>query len=298
VAITRAKKALYVIGHLKTFKGNKDWKMLIDHAEKQKVVVLVDRDMRCAQECLNRELTVSNSAKSVSVLEKCTEVPQVPHRDHLISPSSMISAGTVSFKERHPAVDRSAFSSPRKGAKYVDPLPLSTKPAKRSTLIKSPIGMQKQFPGSSTEQPVGEALLDSPVTPSKTKAIVPAANKQNSFTDGSSTSETINIVAKKLCGTGISKNITQGLHSDHRDMPIPEVDNVSSYGMSSHTSTKVKGAPSKSRVAVANATKHLDAVGCNGTWGGQRKRISHYTKRSHSDNVTSNSKRVKHSSFS
>ena len=295
MAITRAKKALYVIGHLKTFKGNKDWKMFINHAEKQKVVVLVDRDMRCAQECLNRELTVSKSAKCVSVVEKSIELPPVPHRDHLILPSSMIPAGTVSFKEKNPAVDRSAFSSPRKSAKYVPPLPLSTKPAKRSTLIKSSTGMQKQLPGSSTEQPAGEALLDSPVTPSKTIAMVPAADKQKSFTDGSSTFETINTVAKKLCGTGISKNITQGLHSDHLDMPIPEVDNVSS---SSHTSTKVEGAPSKSRVAAANATKHLDAVGCNVTWGGQRKRISHYTKRSHSDNVTSNSKRVKHSSFS
>jgi len=297
VAITRAKKALYVIGHLRTFKGNKDWKMFINHAEKQSVVVSVDRDMRCAQECLNRKATVSKSAESVST-EKSIEVPQVPlHRDNL---NLTIPAGAVSLKEKHPAVDRSAFPSPRKGTKFVDPLPLSTKPAKKSIPINSPT---KRFPSSSTEQSVAAALLDSPVTPSKTKAIVPAADK--SFTDHSSTTGTVKTVAHYA--KNLSGNIMQGLHSDYHDVPIQDstvVDNVAS-GISSHNSTSVKSTLGKSRlagVAVANVTKHLDTVHSNvisSTWGGQRKRISHYTKRSHSDNVTSNdSKRVKHNSFS
>jgi len=278
VAITRAKIALYVVVHLNTFKGNKDWKMLIDHAEKQKLIVFVDKDMRCAQECINRELATS---RRLSVSEKSNKVPQVPLGDHTSLPSSILPAGAMPFKEKHPGVDRSAFPSPRKGVQYVDPLPISKKPVKKSTPIKSPTAIQKQFPGSSTEQPVAETSLGSPVTPSKSKATV---DKQKSFVFPS-TLESVGTSVKKL--SGASRDVKSDPTPTQKDPAVGNVPRLLSSGTISSSSTTVNDAPGVAGITVLNPKKAVanakrDVVNYNKTnssWGGQRKRISHFANR-------------------
>ena len=122
VAITRARKALYIIGHLRTFQFNKHWNNLIAHAEKQSVIVRVDESMNCAKECVSGMKVDS----SVSVTKNQACIKDEPKHDEIQSSSTVMKTSipllTIPTTK---VVDRSAFSSQRRSIQYTDALPKS-----------------------------------------------------------------------------------------------------------------------------------------------------------------------------
>ena len=122
VAITRARKALYIIGHLRTFQFNKHWNNLIAHAEKQSVIVRVDESMNCAKECLSG----MKADSSVSVTKNQACIKDKPKHDEIQSNSTVTETSTPLLTiPSTKVVDRPAFSSQRKSIQYIDALPKS-----------------------------------------------------------------------------------------------------------------------------------------------------------------------------
>ena len=122
VAITRARKALYIIGHLRTFQFNKHWNNLIAHAEKQSVIVRVDESMNCAKECVSG--MKADSFVSVTKNQAC--IKDKPKHGEIQSSSTVMKTSipllTIPSTK---VVDRSAFSSQRRSIQYTDALPKS-----------------------------------------------------------------------------------------------------------------------------------------------------------------------------
>ena len=125
VAITRAKRALYIIGHLRTFQYNKHWNNLITHAEKQNVIVRVDKDMNCAKECL----IGMKASLSVSITEDQTCIKKGKAKNDEIqcvssSHSTIMAESTSGPTITNAAVvDRSAFAIRKNSVQIIDALP-------------------------------------------------------------------------------------------------------------------------------------------------------------------------------
>ena len=141
VAITRARKALYIIGHLRTFQFNKHWNNLITHAEKQSVIVRVDENMNCAKECISGMKAIS----SLCTTKNQVYIKDTTKHDEIQSSSSVTEASMPLLtipNSSSKVVDRSAFSSQRKPIQYIEALP-KTKPANSSNKNISTAGKRK-----------------------------------------------------------------------------------------------------------------------------------------------------------
>ena len=154
VAITRAKRALYIIGHLRTFQFNKHWNNLISYAEKQNVIVRVDENMSCVKECLNikpnASVCVSRSLVSTEDKDKYGQIQSDSSHNIVTKESNAV----LTTKKQVRFVDKSAFSLQRKSTKYIDPLPNSKAFKNRNMSTNN-----KQKLSSSTEVKSKDQLL-------------------------------------------------------------------------------------------------------------------------------------------
>ena len=356
VAITRAKKALYIIGHLRTFQFNKYWSNLIDHAEKENVIVRVDENMSCARKCLK-----VNSSVGITENQVYTK-GQAKHGDHevqLALPGSSHNTVTeqssdVLLTEKHSMVDRSAFILPRKSIKYIDNLPKSKAETSKNyspSKNTSTTGKQKR---SSSE------LRHKDHEPSPKKVLVPPTDDKHRNLSSSSGKHTkpnnqtassamdkqkvtqVHDEAAKLvqspsliatdvlqklkqtnCRTELAKHtsqmtiqttdtrlsITEALSStvasstsksnssaSHKIPSNISVSSVPSNAVNSRSFVNTH-IPSIRQVTFSNASTYDSSDNRTDTWGGQRKRISHFTnmsteqqvkrKRRHSDDTGS-----------
>ena len=145
VAITRARKALYIIGHLRTFQFNKHWNNLITHAEKQSVIVRVDENMSCAKECVSGMKAIS----SLCATKNQAYIKDTPKHNEIqcTSPHVTVTEASIpllTIPNSSKVVDRSAFSSQRKPIRYIDALPKNSPNKNVSTTGKRKLSLSNE----------------------------------------------------------------------------------------------------------------------------------------------------------
>ena len=145
VALTRARKALYIIGHLRTFQFNKHWNNLITHAEKQSVIVRVDENMSCAKECVSGMKAIS----SLCATKNQAYIKDTPKHNEIqcTSPHVTVTEASIpllTIPNSSKVVDRSAFSSQRKPIRYIDALPKNSPNKNVSTAGKRKLSLSNE----------------------------------------------------------------------------------------------------------------------------------------------------------
>ena len=287
VAITRAKKALYIIGHLRTFQFNKYWSNLIDHAEKENVIVRVDENMSCARKCLK-----VNSSVGITENQVYTK-GQAKHGDRevqLALPGSSHNTVTeqssdVLLTEKHSMVDRSAFILPRKSIKYIDNLPKSKAETSKNyspSKNTSTTGKQKR---SSSE------LRHKDHEPSPKKVLVPPTDDKHrnlSSSSGKHTKPNNQTASSANCRTELAKHTSQmtiqttdtrlsttAAHSSTMASSTSKSNSSASHKIPSNIS--VSSVPSNAVNSRSFVNTHDSSDNRTDTWGGQRKRTSHFT---------------------
>lgn len=315
VAITRAKKALYIIGHLRTFQFNKHWSNLITHAEKQNVIVRVDKNMK---ECLSG--IKANSSVCATENQGCIK-DKAKHDE--IQPVLSGSSHSIVTEESTPVltatnstvVDRSAFPSQRKSIQYTDPLPKLK--AKNSPSKNIPTaGKRKLSLSNELNQDSPKKMRPSP-TDGNHKRLSSSSNKHtkpNTLTVLKD--QTVSSVTGKQPITPVSvetakslllpsssatniQNVNQMSSPNCRAEFMPELgktlkssnnNNNDSLVSNKNTSDKtVSTVPSSVVNTYSYVNMHSPSTSrqvdvssdCysnrTGKWGGQRERVSHYT---------------------
>ena len=299
VAITRAKKALYIIGHLRTFQFNKYWSNLIAHAEKQNIIVRVDENMSCAKECLK-----VNSSVCVTENQAYTK-DQIKHDNHkvqLTPPGSSHNTVTEESSdtlttEKHSTVDRSAFILQRKSVKYIDTLPKSK--AKNYSQSKNTPITGKQKLSSSSE------LKYKDHQPSPKKVHVPPTNDKHKNLSSSSSKHAKPKLKDQTASSVMDKQKVIQVHDETAKSVLSpsltaiDVQKSKQETTSQMTTTNLLGlhtSSSSRQVEFSNVSTYDFNDNRTDKWGGQRKRISRFAdmsggrqvrKRHHDDDTGS-----------
>ena len=317
VAITRAKKALYIIGHLRTFEFNKYWSNLIAYAKNHNIIVRVDENMSCAKECLkvNSSTCVTENTTHTEGKAKSNSDCQVQLNLSGSSHNAMtkISSDPLVAK-KHLIVDKSAFVLQRKPIQYIDALPKARSGA--SMISSSKNSPTKGIPTKATQKFSSSSELQqeehhpSPNTTDVIKSSdltttdhqnVQLENGSNYRTEFNTSQVTINInksrspsKTKALCSTVASSTLK---YADKITSNV-YIPSVPSNGTNSCSYVNKHTPCSSRQVEFSNVPTH--ALNNKTQWGGQRKRISHFantsrqTKRRQCDDDDAGSKKAKY----
>lgn len=265
VAITRAKKALYIIGHLRTFQFNEHWSSLIAHAEKQNIIVRVD-NMSCVEECLNK-MTPNSSVGVTKNLAYNNDKTKDAHDQFMFN--SAPSHNTVAEKSSvivtketsSNVVDRSAFSLQRKSIQYIDTLPKSTPEASKSSPSKKMLVSGKGKSKSSSELKTKDQTME----PSPKKGVLPKNDKHTtSFCSSSIKHAKLKVSRDTTLSSAMDKEITKTRDETTKSvLPSKCLPTLSTGGMqktekmndSDHATELTTIAKSTNQTAIQTANK-------------------------------------------